>query len=77
VLACILGKFMKCAMDCSGTINILIFCSALTYVSAFTTNSEAALYNALTGLSWGIGAILGPVIGGAFSDSSATWRWVS
>jgi MFS family permease len=52
-------------------------CSALTYVSAFTTNSEAALYNALTGLSWGIGAILGPVIGGAFSDSSATWRWVS
>ncbi|KAH7146729.1 major facilitator superfamily domain-containing protein [Dactylonectria estremocensis] len=30
--------------------------------------------NALIGLSWGVGAILGPVIGGAFSVSAATWR---
>ena len=28
-------------------------------------------------MSWGTGAILGPVVGGAFSQSSATWRWVS
>jgi hypothetical protein len=28
------------------------------------------------GLCWGVGAILGPVIGGGFSGSSATWRWV-
>jgi len=49
---------------------------ALSYISTFATNTEAALYNALIGLSWGVGAILGPVIGGAFSDSSATWRWV-
>jgi MFS family permease len=27
------------------------------------------------GLVWGVGAILGPVVGGAFSISSATWRW--
>jgi MFS family permease len=26
-------------------------------------------------LSWGTGAILGPVVGGGFSDSGATWRW--
>ncbi|KAK1239827.1 hypothetical protein MKX08_007269 [Trichoderma sp. CBMAI-0020] len=27
------------------------------------------------GFVWGIGACLGPVVGGAFSDSKATWRW--
>jgi len=26
-------------------------------------------------LAWGAGAILGPVIAGAFAGSSATWRW--
>ena len=50
--------------------------SALSYISNFTSAKEAPLYNALIGMSWGIGAILGPVIGGAFSESSATWRWV-
>lgn len=24
---------------------------------------------------WGIGTVLGPVVGGAFTESSATWRW--
>jgi MFS family permease len=24
---------------------------------------------------WGIGTVLGPVVGGAFTDSSAGWRW--
>jgi len=52
-----------------------MYLGALNYISAFATNSEVPLYNALIGLSWGTGAILGPVIGGAFSDSSATWRW--
>jgi len=50
--------------------------SALTYISVYTTLKERPLYNALIGLSWGIGAILGPVIGGAFADNpSTTWRW--
>ncbi len=26
-------------------------------------------------MAWSLGTILGPVIGGAFADSSATWRW--
>ena len=28
-------------------------------------------------LVYGVGSILGPVIGGSLADSSATWRWVS
>jgi MFS family permease len=54
-----------------------MYLGALNYVSAFTTPKEASLYNAMIGFGWGIGAILGPVIGGAFSVSSATWRWVN
>ncbi|KAH8120746.1 major facilitator superfamily domain-containing protein [Trichoderma asperelloides] len=27
------------------------------------------------GFFWGIGCILGPIVGGSLSDSSATWRW--
>ncbi|KAI9845953.1 MAG: hypothetical protein M1838_001502 [Thelocarpon superellum] len=48
---------------------------ALTYISVFTTLRERAIYNALIGLAWGTGAILGPVIAGAFAGSKATWRW--
>jgi MFS family permease len=54
-----------------------LFLRGLNYVSFFATVTEGALLNALMGLAWGAGAILGPVIGGAFSDSSATWRWVN
>ncbi|KAK6436652.1 hypothetical protein LTR95_007154 [Oleoguttula sp. CCFEE 5521] len=52
-----------------------MYLGALTYLSIFTTDRELPLYNALIGLSWGTGAILGPVVGGAFADSNATWRW--
>jgi MFS family permease len=33
------------------------------------------VYNALLGLCWGTGCIVGPLIGGGFSSSGATWRW--
>jgi MFS family permease len=36
---------------------------------------ERPIYNALMGLCWGTGCILGPLIGGGFAVSSATWRW--
>lgn len=29
----------------------------------------------MTGAMWGLGTVLGPVIGGAFTSSSAGWRW--
>lgn len=54
-----------------------LYLGALNYFSVYAEPKELPLYNALIGLSWGVGAILGPVIGGAFSVSSATWRWVS
>lgn len=74
VLDCILRKNTASHkhMGC-----MLMIPSALSYISVFSTDKELPLYNALIGLSWGIGAILGPVVGGALSDSDATWRWVS
>lgn len=44
-------------------------------MSVLTSVRERPIYNGLIGLFWGAGAILGPLVGGAFSDSSATWRW--
>ena len=52
-----------------------MYLGVLTYVSVFTTIRERSLYTALIGLVWGFGTILGPVIGGAFATSGATWRW--
>lgn len=55
---------------------LLTLARALTYLSALGSPNKLAIYNALIGVCWGTGAILGPVVGGAFSTSSATWRWV-
>ena len=33
------------------------------------------MLNFYSGLIFGNGSVIGPVIGGAFADSSATWRW--
>ncbi|KAL8916099.1 MAG: hypothetical protein Q9172_006453 [Xanthocarpia lactea] len=55
-----------------------LYVGVLTILSALTLAAERPLYIASTGLVWGFGAVLGltsPVIGGAFADSSATWRW--
>ncbi|KIM94455.1 hypothetical protein OIDMADRAFT_45814 [Oidiodendron maius Zn] len=52
-----------------------MYLGCLTYIAMFTSLKERSLYNALAGFCWGVGCILGPVIGGAFADSNATWRW--
>ena len=49
-----------------GTINIL---------SAMTTPAERNQYLNFVGIAWSLGTILGPIVGGSFADSSATWRW--
>ncbi|KAF9874574.1 major facilitator superfamily transporter [Colletotrichum karsti] len=41
-----------------------------------TTSTELARTQGLTAVSWAIGLMLGPVIGGAFAENQkATWRW--
>lgn len=52
-----------------------VYSGCLNYFSSLTTPEERGLYITGTGFTWGIGAVLGPVIGGSFAISSATWRW--
>jgi MFS family permease len=52
-----------------------IYLGGLNLISALTTIQERAIYIALIGFSWGVGTILGPVVGGLFAVNSPTWRW--
>ena len=52
-----------------------IYLGALNYFTSMTAPEERGFYISLIGFFWGIGAVLGPVIGGGFAVSSATWRW--
>ncbi|KAK7440321.1 hypothetical protein CaCOL14_008017 [Colletotrichum acutatum] len=52
-----------------------MYMGLLTLLSVTTTNIERPKYLSLTGFIWGIGTVLGPVVGGAISESKATWRW--
>ena len=51
-----------------------MYMGILTLLSVNTSEAERPRYLSLTGFWWGIGTVLGPVIGGAFAESSATWR---
>ena len=52
-----------------------MYVGCLNYLSMTTTVAERPLYMGLTALIWGAGTVLGPIVGGAFASSSATWRW--
>lgn len=52
-----------------------MYVGVLTLLSMTTTEKERALYMGFPGITWGIGTVLGPIIGGAFAESKATWRW--
>ncbi|KAK2602935.1 hypothetical protein N8I77_009430 [Diaporthe amygdali] len=52
-----------------------IYLGSLQYYVVMTEEKERGFYMSLIGAFWGLGAVLGPLIGGAFSDSAATWRW--
>lgn len=58
-----------------GAGGIGIYMGALNLLAVTTTKEERPVYIALMGICWGSGTVLGPVVGGAFADSSATWRW--
>ncbi|KAG8158185.1 hypothetical protein KVR01_011946 [Diaporthe batatas] len=52
-----------------------IYVGTMTIISAMTLEIERASYLNNVGMAWALGTLLGPVIGGAFADSQATWRW--
>jgi MFS family permease len=47
----------------------------LNLLTLNTTLRERSIYMGGVGIVWGAGTILGPVVGGSFADSGATWRW--
>ncbi|GAB1316095.1 Major facilitator superfamily (MFS) profile domain-containing protein [Madurella fahalii] len=51
-----------------------MYSGTMTYVSVLTTMEERPAYMAGSTAIWG-GTVLGPLVGGAFATSSATWRW--
>ncbi|RYP37445.1 hypothetical protein DL767_002918 [Monosporascus sp. MG133] len=52
-----------------------IYLGGLNYFSEPTTREERGTYLSGTGFVWGVGAILGPLVGGGFAVSPGTWRW--
>lgn len=52
-----------------------MYTGVMTLLSVTTTISERPMYLGSTGLMWGIGTVLGPIVGGAFTNSSVGWRW--
>ncbi|KAI2486050.1 putative MFS transporter [Pyrenophora tritici-repentis] len=52
-----------------------IYSGTITYVSVLSNEQEKAAYLAGSTVVWGVGSVLGPVIGGLIAASPATWRW--
>ncbi|KAL2869085.1 major facilitator superfamily-domain-containing protein [Aspergillus lucknowensis] len=52
-----------------------MYTGSMALLSLTTTEKERPFYLGLPGLTWGAGTVLGPILGGAFTDSSAGWRW--
>lgn len=67
--ALIIGRVI-CGIGGSG-----LYVGVMTLLAALTTIQERPMYVASTGFTWGLGMVLGPIVGGAFTDSSAGWRW--
>ncbi|KAK8121883.1 HC-toxin efflux carrier [Apiospora sp. TS-2023a] len=67
--ALIVGRVI-CGIGGSGLYN-----GAFTLISQTTTIAERPIYVSGTGLTWGLGTVLGPIVGGAFQQSRVGWRW--
>ncbi|KAK3339652.1 putative MFS drug efflux transporter [Lasiosphaeria hispida] len=52
-----------------------LYVGVMSLIAVTTTMAERPLYVAGTGFTWGLGIILGPVVGGGFSESAVGWRW--
>ncbi|EED15781.1 MFS drug efflux transporter, putative [Talaromyces stipitatus ATCC 10500] len=67
--ALIVGRVL-CGIGGSG-----LYIGVITLLAATTTLHERPIYVASTGMTWGLGMVLGPIVGGGFSESSVGWRW--
>lgn len=65
----ILGRAI-CGVSGSG-----LYVGVMSLIAITTNMAERPLYVSGTGVTWGLGIVLGPVVGGAFSQSSVGWRW--
>lgn len=52
-----------------------MYFGSMTLLTQMTSDRERPFYVNLVGITFGGGTVLGPIIGGAFAASSATWRW--
>ncbi|TAQ89186.1 hypothetical protein B7494_g2485 [Chlorociboria aeruginascens] len=52
-----------------------MYVGGMAFFAVLTTPKERPIYISLITPTWGLGTVLGPLVGGAFADSSATWRW--
>ncbi|MCJ1311385.1 hypothetical protein MMC25_005056 [Agyrium rufum] len=52
-----------------------MYLGVLTLLSSLIAPPDRPLFIGLMGMTWGLGTVLGPIVGGAFAVSSATWRW--
>lgn len=50
-----------------------IYFGIMTLLSVYTNDRERPAYLSLVGFVWGLGTVLGPVVGGGFDKIS--WRW--
>ncbi|PQE10685.1 HC-toxin efflux carrier TOXA protein [Rutstroemia sp. NJR-2017a BVV2] len=51
-----------------------LYLGALTYFAKFTSERTQPIHMAIIGIAWGLGSILGPLIGGGFANNMG-WRW--
>ncbi|KAJ5999309.1 hypothetical protein N7451_007119 [Penicillium sp. IBT 35674x] len=52
-----------------------MYLGCITYLVMIHNPREGPHYIGLVGFVWGIGTVLGLIVGGAFADSAAGWRW--
>jgi MFS family permease len=52
-----------------------LYVGVMSLIAVTTTMAERPLYVSATGITWGLGIVLGPIVGGGFSLSNVGWRW--
>ncbi|KAL9048734.1 MAG: hypothetical protein Q9162_007574 [Coniocarpon cinnabarinum] len=52
-----------------------LYLGAMNIIASHTSLRERPLYFSFFGISWGIGTVMGPIVGGLFTQSPAGWRW--